>query len=64
MRRIEVTVEEAQLARSAVTEMIEKYLEAVERYSTIEYQNKIDQGTLDAWRHNAEVLRKLRAKLA
>lgn len=64
MRRIEVTVEEAQLARMAVTEMIEKYLEAHARYSTVEYMNKIDQGTLDAWQHNADVLRKLRAKLA
>jgi hypothetical protein len=63
MRVINLTTEEADLARVAITHMIEEYNDACIKYGTIEYKDAVDDATIAAWKHSAQVLRKLKVKL-
>jgi hypothetical protein len=63
MRVINLTVEEAELARIAVKSLIEQYDDACIKYGTIEYKDAIDDATIEKWKHNIQVLRKLKVKM-
>lgn len=63
MRVINLTIEEAELAREAIAHTINDYDDACIRYGTIEYKDSIDDATIESWRHKIQVLRKLKVKL-
>lgn len=63
MRTIQLTVDEADMARQAVRYMMGQYKEAIEAHSTIAESKNVSDETLDAWSHNYQILRKLSDKL-